>query len=173
MVSLRALHRGPATAQPPGGELVMGLWPGRDLLGGFRGAWHLGHSVSVWVRLGLSGCEGGGPATPGDPELLGAYPSHAAHAARAPQVIHHLPSRPAGCGRGAGRAPELGSLISPAFTRAAPGRARRGWESPVHFFRTPETGVVTSQPLPGSPQFSFGRKRHSVACPQGSGPGRV
>ena len=126
-VPLRVLHRGPATSQPPGRGLAMGLWPGRDLLGGFHGAWHLGHSVSVWERLGLSGCAGGGPATPGDPELLGAYPSHAAHAAWVPQVIHHLPSRPAGCGRGAGRAPELGSLTSPASTWAAPGQARRGW----------------------------------------------
>lgn len=33
----------------------MGLWPGRDLLGGFRGAWHLGHSVSGrgWGSVGV------------------------------------------------------------------------------------------------------------------------
>lgn len=55
LVPLRVLLRGPATAQPLGRGLVMGLWPGRDLLGGFRGAWHLGHSVSGrgWGSVGV------------------------------------------------------------------------------------------------------------------------
>lgn len=126
----------------------MGLWPGWDLLGGFRGAWHLGHYVSVWERLGLSGCEGGGPATPGDPELLGAYPSHAAHATRVPQVIHHLPSRPAGCGRGAGRAPELGSLISRCLHTgsARPGQAGLGVTCPFLQNSRDQCGDLSASP---------------------------
>ena len=55
-----SLHRGRG--------LALVLWPGRDILWGFGGGWCLGHSVSVWKRLGLGELEGDGPGLSGDPE---------------------------------------------------------------------------------------------------------